>query len=226
MKAFSYIRVSSKGQVEGDGFDRQRKAIAKWAKANKVTIEREFSEQGISGTSELKDRPALSDLFTAILSNGVRVVVIEKADRLARDLIVSELLLRQFAKDGIQVIEAESGADLTAGDSSNPSAKLIRQILGAVAEFDKCSLVLKMRIARERIRATGARCEGRKPFGTLPGEADALLLMRALRRKPIGESKRMSYARIAKQLNAQGIPTRQGGEWGMSSVKTILTRKS
>ena len=32
-KAVSYLRVSGKGQVEGDGFDRQRDAVARYSKA-------------------------------------------------------------------------------------------------------------------------------------------------------------------------------------------------
>lgn len=223
MKAFSYLRVSGKGQVEGDGFDRQRAKIKKWVKANRVEICREFVEEGISGTSELADRPALSELFAAILGNGVRAVVVEKADRLARDLIVSELILRQFHEIGVQVIEAEGGTDLTAGNDDNPTAKLIRQILAAVAEFDKTSIVLKTRAARERIRKKTGRCEGRKPFGYFPGERDALERMKELRRKRKG-AKRMSFARIAEELEAEGWSTRTGRPWSASSVKTILSR--
>lgn len=223
MKAFSYLRVSGKGQVDGDGFDRQRDKIAKWAKANRAHVVREFVEEGISGTSELADRPALSDLFSAILGNGVRAVIVEKADRLARDLIVSELLLRQFQEIGVVVIEAEGGTDLTAGDDDNPTAKLIRQILAAVAEFDKTSIVLKTRAARERMRRETGRCEGRKPFGHREGEKVALERMRALRRKPKG-GERMSFAKIASALDAEGHPSRTGKPWTAEAVRKILGR--
>ncbi len=226
MKAFSYLRVSSKGQIDGDGFDRQRKAIRKWAKANRAEIVAEFVEEGVSGTSELADRPALSALFSAILGNGVRLVLVEKSDRLARDLIVSELLLRQFHEIGVKVIESEGGSDLTAGNDSNPSAKLIRQILAAVAEFDKTSIVLKTRAAREKIRRDKGRCEGRKPYGDRAGEAEALERMRQLRRKPIGKERRMSFARIAEAMQAEGWPTRTGKPWAASTVRDVLGRKS
>lgn len=223
MKAFSYLRVSSRGQVEGDGFERQRQKIGQWAKLNRAEIVREFVDEGISGTSEMTDRPALSDLLVAIMGNGVRVVVVEKADRLARDLIVSELILRQFHSLGVAVIEAESGTDLTSGDSGNPTAKLIRQILAAVAEFDKTSIVLKTRVARERIRRQVGRCEGRKPFGARDGESAAVERIRQLRRKPAG-GKRLSFAKIAERLDAEGIPTRYGRPWSASTVKQVFQR--
>ncbi|RYF90983.1 MAG: resolvase, partial [Chitinophagaceae bacterium] len=38
MRAFSYLRVSSRGQVDGDGFDRQREKINQWAKNNGATV--------------------------------------------------------------------------------------------------------------------------------------------------------------------------------------------
>lgn len=224
MKAISYLRVSGNGQVEGDGFPRQREAITRWAKDNRASLEEEFSDEGVSGTCDLQDRPGLSALFDRVLSNGVRVVVVEKADRLARDLIAGELILRQFREAGVQVIEAENGNDLTAGGKDNPTATLIRQVLGAVAEFEKSALVSKLRAARIRKRASEGRCEGRKPFGYRPGEEEAIKRIKALRRKPRGRKKRMSFARIAAELNKEGIPTRTGKPWAPETVRRIAGR--
>jgi DNA invertase Pin-like site-specific DNA recombinase len=224
MKAFSYLRVSGKGQIEGDGFDRQRDAIAKRAKADGFEIVAEFIDAGISGTKDLDERPALSDLFAAIVGNGVRVVLIERADRLARDVMVGEILLSQFREEGVRVIESESGIDLTADDPDNATATLVRQILSVVSQFEKTSIVAKLRKARARKRIETGRCEGVKPFGTLPGEDEAVARMKALRRKPIGKAKRMSYAKIADALNEEGIPSRSGRPWGPSSVQDILKR--
>ena len=225
MKAFSYLRVSGRGQLEGDGFDRQRDKIKKWAKANGHVIEREFREEGVSGTTEEANRPALTEMIQCAVDSGVKVIVVERADRLSRDLIVSELLLRKWQKIGIQAFDAESGTDITAGDAMNPTAKMIRQILAVMAEFDKCSLVLKMKVAKDKIRAETGRCEGVKPFGTLPGEQDAIERMRALRRKPIGKAKRMSFAKIAAALQAEGFQTRGGKPWQASTVRDILSKK-
>ena len=84
-KAFGYLRVSSDGQVDGDGFPRQRAAIEKWAAENGVVIVQWFTEEGISGAIE--NRPALERMRIALLSNGVKMVVIEKLDRIARDVL-------------------------------------------------------------------------------------------------------------------------------------------
>lgn len=42
----------------------------------------------------------------------MRLVVVDKADRLARDLIEAELILRELGKVGVRVFEAEDGNDL------------------------------------------------------------------------------------------------------------------
>jgi DNA invertase Pin-like site-specific DNA recombinase len=49
-KAFSYLRVSGKSQISGDGFPRQRLAINEYCKQGEIEIEREFVEKGVSGT--------------------------------------------------------------------------------------------------------------------------------------------------------------------------------
>jgi DNA invertase Pin-like site-specific DNA recombinase len=221
MKAFSYLRVSGKGQIDGDGFERQRTAIQKRANHEKIEIVREFVDAGVSGTKDMDNRPALSELFAAIMADGVRVVIVERADRLARDVMVGEILLSQFREEGARVIEAESGIDLTADDPDNATATLVRQILAVVAQFEKTSIVAKLRKARARRRLEDGRCEGRKPFGDRPGEQEAIDRMRQLRRKSPG-SKRLSFAKIADILDGEGFPTRTGKPWAASSVRGIL----
>lgn len=224
MRAFSYLRVSGKGQIEGDGFPRQRVAINARAKTLGASIVQEFSDEGISGASDLDERPALSALFVAVAAGDVRAVIVERADRLARDVLVSEVLLAEFRNCGVAVIEAESGSDLTANDPDNPTGTLIRQILAVIAQFEKTSIVAKLRKARARMRAETGRCEGVKPFGTLPGEPEAIDRMKALRRKEIGKAKRRSFAKIAAILDAEGFQARSGGTWAASTVRDVLTR--
>lgn len=57
-KAFSYLRVSGKGQIKGDGFTRQRIAIKSHAATHDCKIIREFREEGVRGSVETMDRPA------------------------------------------------------------------------------------------------------------------------------------------------------------------------
>jgi DNA invertase Pin-like site-specific DNA recombinase len=58
--------------------------------------------------------------------------------------------------------------------TNDPTRKLMRQFMGAIAEYDKSQIVLKLRGARMRKRAKEGRSEGRKPYGFYEGEAAAL----------------------------------------------------
>jgi len=222
IEAVSYLRCSGLGQADGDTWDRQQAAIEKYAKANGIVVVDEFRDAGVSGTKDLDNRPGLAALIDRIQSNGVRLVIVENATRLARDLMVGEVILQQLTAIGCKVIAADSATDLSA-DTEDPTRRLIRQVLGAVAEFDRRVTVLKLRAARDRIRSRGQRCEGRKPFGSRPGEAAALERMRELSRKPYGKARR-SLQEICDILNLESIPTRTGKPWSREVVRRILGR--
>ena len=222
--ALSYLRVSGRAQVDGDGFPRQREAVARYARVHGVDVVGEYRDEGVGGTRDLDDREGLTELIERIRADGVRSVLIERADRLARDLLVSEVLLAQFRDLGVRVIAADSGTDLTAADE-DPTRVLIRQVLGAVSQFEKSATVAKLRAARVRKRRQLGRCEGRKPFGLRPGEEAVLARMRLLHRKPRGLD-RLSFGAIAAQLNAERLPTRTGTPWRAGTVRRILQRSA
>ncbi|MBL8748169.1 MAG: recombinase family protein [Planctomycetes bacterium] len=223
-RALSYLRVSGKGQIGGDGFPRQRTGIAAFAEANALDVVEEFRDEGVSGTLGLAERPGLTALLEAATAAGIDTVLVEKADRLARDLVESELLLRIFRDHGIRVIEAEAGTDLTNGsDDGNPTGVLIRQVLAAVAQFEKSGLVAKLRAARDRVRRQRGRCEGPPVYGARGAEAAGLKRLLELAIDPDGKPR--SLAKIAAALNAEQVPTRTGRPWARSTVQTLLARQ-
>ncbi len=219
----SYLRVSSKGQVGGDGLPRQRNSIQRWAKAHRHKLDGEFVDAGISGASELEDRAGLTELFERLASNGIQAVLVERADRIARDLMVGEVILEEFRKLGVKVIATDSGTDLTVGNE-DPTRTLLRQVLGAIAQWEKTIIVQKLRAARKRSKQRNGRCEGRKPYGHHPHEVPARDRILELHRKPPGRPRR-SYAAIARIMQAEGFPTRTGKPWGWSTVRSVVQRK-
>jgi DNA invertase Pin-like site-specific DNA recombinase len=216
VKAFGYLRVSGKGQVDGDGFPRQLAAIKEHAKAHDLRIVQVFREKGVTGAKESMDRPAWSEMMTALHGDGVRTIIIERLDRLARDLMVQEATIADLQKHGFNLISVAE-PDLMATD---PTRILMRQLMGAVAQYDKSQIVLKLRGARMRKRAKEGRCEGRKPFGYYEGEEAAVARMKALRAEGLG------FDRIAECMNTEGVPTRTGRRWHGIVVNRILTGKA
>lgn len=221
-KALSYLRVSGKSQIGGDGFPRQRTTIAAFAEVNGLDVVEEFRDEGVSGTLGLAERPGLTALLEAATAAGIDTVLVEKADRLARDLVESELLLRTFREHEIRVVEADGGHELTNGDDASPTTVLIRQVLAAVSEFEKSGLVAKLRAARDRVRRQRGRCEGPPAYGARDEEAAGL--KRLLEVATDADGRRRSLAEIAATLNAEQVRTRTGRPWARSTVQTLLAR--
>ncbi len=215
------MRVSSKGQVKGHGFDRQGETIAQFAAENGYYVKETFRD-AFTGTEA--DRPEFNRMVGMILGNGVRTILVESLDRLARDVMVQSLLLAKLAQHGVTLINCVTGEDVTASMSEDPMRKALIQIQSVFSELEKSRLVGKLRRAREAKKAQTGKCEGRKAFGEKEGEQEIIALMRSLRRKRSG--KQMSFAKIAEELNRQGAPTRTGAPWQTTTVQNILKRRS
>jgi DNA invertase Pin-like site-specific DNA recombinase len=85
---------------------------------------------------------------------------------------------------------------------NGPTSKLIRQILGAVSEFDKAMTVAKLKGARDRVRRERGKCEGRKTYAEREDGQQLVALARELRQNPDGRprSLRTVAARLATRL--------------------------
>jgi DNA invertase Pin-like site-specific DNA recombinase len=214
VKAFAYLRVSGRSQVDGDGFDRQLLACQKYAADNDYEIAEVFREEAVSGTKELDDRPALAALLVALEENGIKTVLIEKLDRLARDLMVQETIIADFQRRGFTLISVYE-PDLCSDD---PSRKLMRQIMGAIAEYDRVMIVQKLRAARGRKKLKHGKGEGRHAFGEKASEA--ITLKEILGWRAAGATPK----HIAEALNNGGYKSRSGKPWLGTTVAKILRR--
>lgn len=218
LKAFGYIRVSGLGQVKGHGPKRQREDIVEYARQNQVEIAGWYED---SHTGTEADRPQFMAMLATMMANGVKTVVVASLDRFARDLQIQCLLLAKLAAEGLTLIAANTGEDVTAAMKYDPMRKALVQIQGVLSELDKSQTVAKLRRAREAVRSLGKRCEGRKPYGFYPGEQDVLDRIRRLHRKPrMGE--RLPVSRVAAMLNAEGLHNRSGGPWTGAHVRQLL----
>lgn len=231
--AVGYLRVSGRGQVYGHGFDRQQDTINGWSRQAGATVERFYREEGISGTKDESHRPAFSQMVEDLLSNGCRTIVVESLDRFARDLGIQMQLLAYLLSKGLRLISASTGEDVTAALEDDPMRKAMVQVQGTFAELDKSLTVRKLKKSRVLARKKKGRCEGQKPFGHYPGEAETLEVIRALFRKPHGERRR-SLREICDILNgiaanpdqqpAIPTPTRKGGPWSKQVLHQIIRR--
>ena len=219
IEAVGYCRVSGKGQQNtGTGLDRQEETVRAYAKQNDYKLVQVYSE-AFTGTET--ERPVFEDMLADLLDNGCRVIIVECLDRLARDLAVQLQIIALLANKGITLINAMTGQDVT--NPSDPMSKAMIQVQGTFAELDKNLLVRKLKKGRQTKREQNGYCEGRKPFGFHPEEAETVKRIKQLYRKPKNE-KRLGFYQIATILNREGLPTRTGVQWHGSHVSAILKR--
>jgi DNA invertase Pin-like site-specific DNA recombinase len=227
--AIAYLRTSSAANVgaDKDSDKRQREAIEAFAKRAGYEIAAEFYDAAVSGADPVDTRPGFTAMLERIEANGVRTIIVETANRFARDLMVQEVGYAKLRERGIDLIAADSP---TAFLDDGPTSKLVRQVLGAIAEFDKAMTVAKLRGARDRIRRDLGKCEGRKSHAEKNPEIVALA--KRLRRASPKTGQRRSLREISaelasgKYLNKAGKPTKylneRGRPFNHNSIRAML----
>jgi DNA invertase Pin-like site-specific DNA recombinase len=217
-QAVAYLRTSSATNVGGDSSARQREAIRSYATATGLELVQEFNDAAVSGADSLDQRKGFTDLLAWCAETGVRTVIVENASRFARDLIVQETGHALLKGQGFSLIAADDPDAFTA---DTPTARMVRQILGAVSEFEKANLVAKLKGARDRAsNAAGIRIEGRKGYG----ETNPELVRQAKRlaRKNPKTGKARSLREIAAELAVLGFTTATGKEFSASQVQRLI----
>ena len=136
--------------------------------------------------------------------------------RFARDLAVQIAGHDLMKARGYELVPVDAPDYFT---DETPTAVMVRQLLGAVAQFEKASLVQKLRKARERRKAVAGKCEGRKSLAELHPEA--VKLAKRLRRKSPKTSKRRSFREIAQMLAQDGHLNENGANYSPRAIKAM-----
>ena len=219
--ALAYMRTSSAANVgaDKDSEKRQRAAIEAFAKRAGYEIINWYYDEAVSGADRIEDRPGFTELLERLAGNGVDTIIVETANRFARDLIVQEMGHHMLREEGVQLIAADSP---NAFLENTPTAKMIRQVLGAVSEFEKGTLVAKLRGARERKRRETGKCEGRKKHVEVKGRKGAVAMAKKLHRASPKTGKRMSLRKISVALAEAGHLNEHGRPFHSESIKRMV----
>jgi DNA invertase Pin-like site-specific DNA recombinase len=96
---------------------------------------------------------------------------------------------------------------------------LVRQVLGAIAQFDKATVVAKLKAARDRKREQEGKCGGRKSYAERNPEM--VKLARELHR-PEQERRPVSLREVAAGLADRGFMTPSGRTYSASAVASMI----
>src|SRR2546430_9840585 len=153
----------------------------------------------------------LSSSPTAPCCFHANLLMVESPDRFARDLSVQMTGHDYLRSLGVELVPT-SAPDFFTTDT--PTAVLVRQVLGAVSQFEKANLIAKLRAARERKTAAGGRGSGR--FAYAQKVPEVVALVREL------HGQRQSLRQISKTLAVQGYLTGGGKPYTATAVQKML----
>src|SRR5438876_2273802 len=226
MRAAIYGRVSSERQEKEHTIGSQLEALRAYAAKNGMEIVEELTDEGYSGVR--LDRPALERMRDLAERRGFEVLLTYCTDRLARKFVLQALILDELERFGVKTIFLEGGA------ADDPLSKLMHQITGAVAEFERAKITERYRRGKLYRARCGEIVSPDVPFGLMKiprrdgvpahaeiEEAEAVVVRRIFDAYVKGE---LTVRQIAKQLMLDRTPTPRngGGQWSWSAVDRIL----
>ena len=147
--AFAYVRASTQEEVRQGSNERQKDVIIQYAKSKGYELEF-FEDKAKSGKNT--QRPEFERMLKS-LDKKPHIVIVSKIDRFARSL--SDLLktLEYLDQKGIGFVSVnDSGIDTT-----TPNGRLLLQILGAFAEFERSMINSRTKAGREQALNKGVK---------------------------------------------------------------------
>lgn len=216
-----YLRQSLDATGDQLAVQRQREDCLNIAKQRKWKVAAEFVDNSISASDARKQRPGYDALVRAFDAGEFDALICYDLDRLTRQPRQLEDWIERADPDrggSLLLVTANGEADLT-----TDGGRMFARMKAVVARGE-----VERKSARQRRAALQRAQQGRPPLGVrltgytlagelIPGEADVVAGLFAA--FAAGESLRG----LADQMRQSDVPTRHGGKWNPSSVRTMLT---
>lgn len=148
MKIATYSRVST--SHHGQNPDVQIHELRRYCEARGWTISHEIVDHGFSGSTDV--RPGLKELLSLVRERKIDAVVVVKMDRLFRSLKHLVTTLEEWHAIGVTFVATKDNIDYT-----TPAGRLLAQVLGSLAEFEKSLLVERTMLGLEHARRQGKK---------------------------------------------------------------------
>jgi site-specific DNA recombinase len=173
------------------------------------------------------DRPDLQRALTYARAGRYDVLLVAKVDRLSRSIRGLTQILDELDAAGIAFRSATEPFD-----TATPAGRMVVQMLGVFAEFERRMIIDRVVAGMERKAARGAWTVGSIPFGYLT-DPETGFLVPVPSQAPLVPivfdlygNKRLGARNIAMWLNERGHRTRPGRPWGHTAVLTVLRNRA
>lgn len=234
MAYYGYLRVSTETQAEkGGGLETQRQNIDAYCKRNGITIDRYYTDAGISGAiaddadaDAISKRRALIDMLAA-LKDGDNIITMNTS-RLWRSTNAGVIIRRELVKKHANVISIENPRYSLY--DRNPNDRFMDGMMELMDEWERLTIALKLAKGRTAKANTGNKPAGVCPYGyeysadrkTIEvNTAEAQTVRRIYTLAQTGAS----LQAISDALTADGITTRRGKPFSRGTLSEMLTNR-
>jgi DNA invertase Pin-like site-specific DNA recombinase len=224
MAAVIYLRVSTDEQSErGYGLDAQETACRAAADRLSLSVTSVHTDAGVSGATDICNRPALLLALAAVRRGDVLLVA--KRDRIARDQFVTLQVERMISQRGARVMSAAGEGTETDGDDIG--GLIQRRMLDLFAEVERQMIRARTKAALAEKKRRGERVSGAIPYG-YSLSADGIHLVPCAREQDVialvasFRADGASYRAIVATMNSNGIQTRTGNAWQLRQIQNIV----
>lgn len=225
-RAALYARFSTDRQSDASIDDQFRVCRAR-AAALGLDVVAEHADQAVSGATRVGDRPGGTALLADALAGRFDVLLLEGLDRLARDQVEQEAIVRRLEHRAIRIVGCSDGYDTAAGKGR----KILRGVRGLLNEVylddlaDKVHRGLDGRVLAGlhagglsygyRSRSIGANARGESLGHRLEVDEQQADVVRWIYAHYAAG---WSCQRLAADLNARGVRGPRGGTWSVSAL--------
>lgn len=225
VRVATYTRISTDEERQPNSLEAQRLRLDSFVSSQPAwRIERRYEDQ-FTGT--VIDRPALTRMLRDARHGRFDVLLVYRVDRLARSIRGLAQIIDELEKAGVIFRSATEPFD-----TGTPAGRMMVQMLGVFAEFERALIVERITAGLERKAARGGWCGGQRPFGyNRPAGQDHL--SRNPTEAPLVPvifdqyaNRKIGSSALAKWLNENGYRTKNGRLWSTGSVLTVLRNRA
>jgi site-specific DNA recombinase len=220
-----YTRISTDEERQPNSLEAQRVRLDAFVESQPGWQVRQRYEDQFTGT--VIDRPALSRVLKDAKLGRFDVLLVYRVDRLARSIRGLAQVVDELDQAGVIFRSATEPFD-----TGTPAGRMMVQMLGVFAEFERALIVERITAGLERKAARGGWCGGRRPYG-YDIAADRDHLERNPSEAPLVPvifdqyvNLQLGSTALAKWLNDQGYRTKNGRLWSGASVITVVRNRA
>jgi site-specific DNA recombinase len=219
-----YLRISTDEEHQPFSLEAQRHRLEAFIPTQPGWVQVATYEDQVSGAKAA--RPGLDRALRDARLGRYDVLLVYRVDRFARSLKVLVGLLEELEAVGVAFRSATEPID-----TSTATGRMLVQLLGVFAEFERATIIDRVINGMERKAARGGWPGGTLPYGlaldadkrleSAPGEL--ALVERVFARYATGT---VGAATIANELNDDGLRTRSGRRWTRQVILDLLRNRT